>query len=83
MHSTACGGKRLMTEEQNAFSRRLLTFGMPALLFLLFFTPDILNPTNIGWVMHGDWGQHFLGWHAYRQAPYQWPFNHEDLLAHP
>ncbi|MFN3808522.1 DUF6311 domain-containing protein [Asticcacaulis sp.] len=60
---------------------RLALFGTPVLLFLVFFNPAILDPTNIGWLMHGDWGQHFLGWHAYRNGADG--FNHQDLLAHP
>ncbi len=61
----------------------VLKFLIPLLLFCLFFTLDILNPTRIGWLLDGDWGQHFLGWHAFRQTPLAWPFNHENLLAHP
>ncbi|ESQ83474.1 hypothetical protein AEAC466_12425 [Asticcacaulis sp. AC466] len=60
-----------------------LRYGVPIFLFATFFTLDILNPTRIGWLLNGDWGQHFLGWHAYRQTPLQWPFNHQTLLAHP
>lgn len=60
---------------------RLALFGAPVLLFLAFFNPAIVDPTNIGWVMHGDWAQHFLGWHAYRNGADG--FNHQDLLAHP
>lgn len=55
----------------------------PIGLFLAFFTPDVLDPTNIAWLLSGDWGQHFLGWHAFRQVPLTWPLNHEDLLAAP
>lgn len=60
---------------------RLALFGTPVLLFLIFFNPAILDPTNIGWLMHGDWAQHFLGWHAYRNGADA--FNHQSLLAHP
>jgi len=60
-----------------------LKFAIPLVLFSLFFTLDILVPTRVGWLLAGDWGQHFLGWHAFRQTPLAWPFNHEYLLAHP
>lgn len=63
--------------------RKALTFAVPVLLFMLFFTPAILDPTRVGWLLDGDWGQHFLGWHAYRQTPLAWPFNHQTLLSHP
>lgn len=70
-----------MPDSPNPSYYRLALFGTPVLLFLLFFNPAILDPTNIGWVMHGDWAQHFLGWHAYRNGADS--FNHQDLLAHP
>ena len=60
-----------------------LKFAIPFLLFGLFFSLDILDPTRIGWLMDGDWGQHFLGWHAFRQTPLAWPYNRESLLAYP
>jgi hypothetical protein len=63
--------------------RKALTFAVPVLLFMLFFTPAILDPTRVGWLLDGDWGQHFLGWHAYRQTPLGWPFNYQTLLSHP
>jgi len=63
--------------------RKALTFAVPILLFMLFFTPAILDPTRVGWLLDGDWGQHFLGWHAYRHTPLAWPFNYQTLLSHP
>lgn len=54
----------------------------PVFLFLAFFNPWVLDPTRIGWLMEADWGQHFLGWNAWRQMPWS-SFNHEDLLYHP
>ncbi|ADU12367.1 DUF6311 domain-containing protein [Asticcacaulis excentricus] len=70
-----------MPDSPNPSYYRLALFGTPVLLFLLFFNPAILDPTNVGWAMQGDWGQHFLGWHAYRNGADG--FNHQDLLAHP
>jgi Family of unknown function (DUF6311) len=49
----------------------------------------VLDPGNIAWIMaeHGpganDWGQHALGWHAYRHDIWRWPFNEQKLLAYP
>jgi len=54
----------------------------PVFLFLAFFNPWVLDPTRIGWLMEADWGQHFLGWNAFRQTPWS-SFNHENLLYHP
>lgn len=54
----------------------------PVLLFLCFFTPEVLDPTRIGWTLEADWGQHFLGWNAWRGMPWS-TFNHETLLGAP
>jgi hypothetical protein len=35
--------------------------------------PRLLDPREIGWVMHGDWQTHFLGWHFFRHEPWHWP----------
>ena len=65
------------------WARRLLTVATPFLLFSLFFHIEILDPTRIGWLLDEDWGQHVLGWHAFRNVPWAWPFNYQDLLAWP
>lgn len=43
----------------------------------------VLNPSEVGWVMHGDWQQHFLGWHFFRSEPWQWPPGHITSLYEP
>lgn len=70
-----------MPDNSSAPYHTVLKFAAPFILFLLFFTPDILDPTNVGWLMRGDWGQHFLGWHAYRNGADG--FNHQNLLGYP
>jgi hypothetical protein len=55
----------------------------PIVLFLLFFNPYVLDPTRIGWLLVNDWGQHVLGWNAFRHVPWSWAFYYEDLLASP
>ncbi|MGN6424801.1 MAG: DUF6311 domain-containing protein [Asticcacaulis sp.] len=59
-----------------------LFIAAPVLLFLAFFNPWVLDPTRIGWLMEADWGQHFLGWNAFRHVSWS-SFNHEGLLYHP
>jgi hypothetical protein len=54
----------------------------PVLLFLAFFNPFVLDPTRIGWLMIADWGQHVLGWNAFRHTPWS-AGNHEYLLYWP
>ncbi len=70
-------------ERRAPFYLVVLQFCVPLLIFLAFFDPNILNPTHVGWLLDGDWGQHFLGWHALRQTPMAWPYNHQHLLADP
>ncbi|MGA9659581.1 MAG: DUF6311 domain-containing protein [Asticcacaulis sp.] len=55
---------------------------LPVLLFAAFFDLNVVNPTRIGWLMQHDWGQHVLGWNAWRHMPWS-SGNHEDLLANP
>jgi hypothetical protein len=33
----------------------------------------ILDPTEIGWLMKGDWVPHHFGWHFFRIEPWHWP----------
>lgn len=54
----------------------------PAILFLCFFNVHVLDPTRISWVLQADWGQHSLGWNAFRHEPWS-TFNHEGLLGAP
>jgi len=63
--------------------RRCLWAALPFLLFGIFFHWRVLDPTRIHWTLADDWGQHVLGWQAWRHTPLAWPFNHEFLLAPP
>ncbi|MEM9965111.1 MAG: DUF6311 domain-containing protein [Asticcacaulis sp.] len=74
---------KLDLTEARKWILRALIVATPAALFSLFFHIEILDPTRIGWLLDEDWGQHVLGWHAFRNVPWAWPFNYQDLLAHP
>ncbi len=54
----------------------------PVFLFLAFFNVFVLDPTRVGWLLDEDWGQHVLGWNAFRHMPWS-TFNHESLLGAP
>ncbi len=54
----------------------------PVVLFLIFFDPHVLDPTRIGWLMEADWGQHVLGWNAWRHMPWSYG-SYENLLYSP
>ena len=55
----------------------LLQTGLAAFLgatfFLWLFGVRPLDPTNIGWLMHGDPAQHYLGWVFFRGESWHWP----------
>ena len=46
-------------------------FGAAFLAWLTGTRP--LDPTNIDWVMKGDWVPHHFGWHYFRIEPWHWP----------
>lgn len=43
----------------------------------------LVVPTNYEWLMHGDYGLHFLGWHLYRHGPWTLPIGATPLLIWP
>src|SRR5688500_17161104 len=44
-----------------------------ALMFSWIAGLSILDPRQIGWLFHGDWQWHFLGWHFFRHEPWHHP----------
>lgn len=54
---------------------------------LMFFARTLgvalADPTAIGWLLNGDWGQHYSGWAMFRQAPWSWPPGLLPELWHP
>lgn len=51
--------------------------------FLTRFGIGALDPTNINWLMSGDWGQHLLGWLMFRRAEWTFPLGATPNLAFP
>ena len=53
------------------------SFLLPLLLggasFLIVFGPRVLDPTNIGWLSHGDPAQHYLGWLFFSNSSWSFP----------
>ena len=46
-----------------------------AAAFLISFGWRVLDPQRIGWLLNrGDPTQHFLGWVAFRNSPWNFPF---------
>lgn len=55
----------------------------PLIIFLYFYDYGILIPWNINWLMGGDLGTNFIGWHAFRYDEWRFPITKTELLAWP
>jgi hypothetical protein len=60
-----------------------LAFVLGVVTFFLVFGAGILNVENVGWLMKGDWAQHFIGWHAFRHDSWHMPPGATDALNWP
>ena len=69
--------------EALAPTARIHLIVVPCLLYLLGFSVAALNPSNVGWLMNGDLGQHFLGWTGFRYDQWRWPIGFSQLIAYP
>ncbi|ESQ83473.1 hypothetical protein AEAC466_12420 [Asticcacaulis sp. AC466] len=78
---TQAAVRRMPPEAWTGLHRGLCLIA-PLLLFAAFFDLNVLNPTRILWLLDEDWGQHVLGWNAFRHMPWS-TFNHETLLGAP
>ncbi len=54
-----------------------------AITFAICLGPSLVDPTNIDWLMRGDFALHFLGWHLYRHGPWTMPIGATPLLIWP
>ena len=61
----------------------VLIISLAIAVFIIFFDINILNPSNIDWLMAGDLGQHFTGWHAFRYDQWHFPLALTKLLGWP
>jgi hypothetical protein len=51
--------------------------------FLWIGGAPTLDPTNVDWVMAGDWLQHWLGWLFFRDDPWTFPLGRISSLPYP
>ena len=64
--------KKLTYNNQIIVSLSAIAIG--GLFFISILGTQIIKPTNIAWLMDGsDWPQHFLGWHFFKNEPWQFP----------
>ena len=61
----------------SGIGRPRLAVLVPALLgavaFCLIWPRNVLTPSHIEWLLHGDAAAGFLGWHFFRHEPWRWP----------
>lgn len=53
------------------------------IFFIYVLGLKLVDPTQIDWLMRGDWQWHFMGWHLFRQEPWQWPLGQLDNFWFP
>ena len=51
--------------------------------YLFIGGTDTLNPRAVGWLLAGDWRQHWLGFLFFRREPWTWPLGHLSALLYP
>ena len=55
-----------------------------AVIFIICYGFAVLDVTNDGWLLKGgDLIQHYVGWKAYRQSPWQFPIGMTEGLIYP
>ncbi len=67
------------------FLTRLVVFILIIFVFNSAFGIEIINPTNINWIMSArhDWGTHYLGWAFYRDEPWTFPLGEMESVNYP
>jgi hypothetical protein len=68
---------------ENRWLTPALAGALGAFLFTAALGPALVHPTNIQWLMRGDFSLHFLGWHMYRAGPWTLPIGAAPLLIWP
>ena len=59
------------------YSNTIMTLTLGAAIGMIFFINilglKMVDPTQIDWLMRGDWKWHFIGWHFFRNEAWHWP----------
>ena len=66
---------------------RASTFALGAVAGLQFFVAVLglqrIDPQQIGWLLQGDWAQHYAGWVSFRNDGWHWPLGAMPNLLYP
>lgn len=62
-----------------------LVFFISTICFHVVYNIKTIIPTNINWLLsaYHDWGQHYLGWTFYRDAPWTFPLGEMNNYYYP
>lgn len=63
----------IVMKSHSSTSSILLGAALGMLVFINLFGLKMVDPTQIHWLMRGDWEWHFLGWHIFRHENWQFP----------
>ena len=79
------GGKPPLTPAAGSRFTCIFLFFITAAIFCSIYGVQIINPTNTDWIMSqtNDLPQHYLGWKAYRAAPWCFPIGIVNTLSYP
>lgn len=61
----------------------LVAGGFGLLWLLALGGADLLDPSDFGWMLYGDWAQHLTGWLFFRQSAWELPLGSIPDLAAP
>jgi hypothetical protein len=54
-----------------------------AAVFVWIFGIGVLDVRQVGWMIHGDSAQHYLGWAFFRTAEWEWPLGLVGNFGYP
>ena len=79
------GCKSLLSQAAGCRLTYIFLFLLTAAVFCAIYGIQIINPVNTEWIMSqtNDLPQHYLGWKAYRAAPWHFPIGMVDTLSYP
>lgn len=66
--------KKKMTKSKNTVLPTLFAVAIAVAVFLIKFTPHVLNPTNYDWLMsYADCPTEYVSWQFFRNTPWHYP----------
>lgn len=73
----------VMARRHHAWSGLAIGAALGLLFFVACLGIALADPTNVEWLLRGDWAQHFVGWHLYRNASWAFPPGKFDTFWFP